>query len=149
MTTLVHGGPVLTPAAADLTGPGVDFRTELLTSVNFRRVHSGARLLNPDGRLDAAAQRHAADLAAHDLLQQDGTDGSTPWRRVRAAGFAFRFAAELIAPADSVPQAVQLWMNSPRHRDAVLDPRFNHLGTGFAPGRSGAPGRYVLTLGQV
>ncbi|MER7669419.1 CAP domain-containing protein [Kitasatospora sp. NPDC096128] len=148
MTTLERNSRAVPPATAGWTAGG-DFRTEMLTSVNFRRVHGGARLLNPDERLNAAAQRHAADLAAHDLLQQDGSDGSTPWRRVRAAGFAFRFAAELVAPADSVPQAVQLWMTSPRHRETVLDPRFNHLGIGFAPGRDGTPGRYVLTLGQV
>ncbi|MBD0695154.1 hypothetical protein BG452_19020 [Streptomyces sp. CBMA123] len=122
----------------------------MLTSVNFRRVHAGARLLNLDERLNTAAQRHADDLAAHDLLQHDGTDGSTPWRRIRTAGFAFRFAAEITAAADSAPEAMQRWMNSPQHRDTLLDPRFNHLGIGRAPRRGDSTrGRYVLTLGQV
>ncbi|MFE5583303.1 CAP domain-containing protein [Kitasatospora sp. NPDC056531] len=159
MPRLVRNGRVLTlgaafeeaafEAAEGGAPTGVDVRTEMMTSLNFRRVHVGARLLRLDHRLNAAAQRHAGDLAAHGVIQHDGTDGSTPWRRVRAAGFAFRFAAEIVAPADSVPQAVQLWMNSPRHRDTLLDPRFNHLGVGHAPGRPGARGRYVLTLAQV
>ncbi|MFJ4189684.1 CAP domain-containing protein [Kitasatospora sp. NPDC089509] len=150
MTTLISTGRG--PDAPGTTrGPatGVDLRTEMLISANFRRVHAGARPLHPDARLDRAAQRHAADLAVHDLLQQDGTDGSSPWRRVRAAGFAFRFAAELVAPADSVPQAMQQWMHSDAHRAVLLDGRFTHLGLGYAPAGGGAPGRCVLTLGQV
>ncbi|MET8623634.1 CAP domain-containing protein [Kitasatospora sp. NPDC004669] len=142
-------GGAAAPGATGTTATGVDFHTEMTASLNFRRVHTGARLLRLDDRLTAAAQRHADDLAAHGLVQHDGTDGSTPWRRLRAAGFAFRFAAEIVAPADSVPAAVQLWMNSPQHRDTVLDPRFNHLGVGHAPGRFGARGRYVLALAQV
>ncbi|MFD5464418.1 CAP domain-containing protein [Kitasatospora sp. NPDC127059] len=149
MTTLVRNGRILTPAATPWTATGGDFRTEMLTSANFRRVHAGARLLNLDERLNTAAQRHADDLAAHDLLQHDGTDGSTPWRRIRTAGFAFRFAAEIAAAADSVPEAMQRWMHSPQHRDTLLDPRFNHLGIGRAPRRGDTRGRYVLTLGQV
>ncbi|WP_188296465.1 CAP domain-containing protein [Streptomyces sp. CBMA156] len=128
---------------------GGDVHLDMLTAVNAERTRSGARPVRLDGRLSAAAQRHADDLAAHDLTQQDGTDGSTPWRRVRSAGFAFRFSAENVAPADDVPEAMGMWMNSPRQREIVLDPRFDHIGVGCAPRRRGTRGRYVQTFGQV
>ncbi|MFF4384368.1 CAP domain-containing protein [Kitasatospora sp. NPDC001547] len=83
-----------------------DVHLEMLTAVNAERTRIGARPVRLDERLTAAAQRHADDVATHGLTQHDGSDGSTPWRRVRAAGFAFRFAAENVAPADNVPEAM-------------------------------------------
>ncbi|MFF7995698.1 CAP domain-containing protein [Kitasatospora xanthocidica] len=134
----------LRPQPSDL-----DVRTEMLTAVNAERVLAGARPLHMDDRLNAAAQRHAEDMTAHDLVQDHGTDSSTPWRRVRAAGFAFRFSAENVAAADNVPEAMRMWMNSPHHRDTILDPRFNHVGVGSTPRQHGTRGRYVQTFGQV
>ncbi|MFD8753707.1 CAP domain-containing protein [Kitasatospora sp. NPDC059577] len=127
----------------------IDVHAEMLAAVNTERARSGVRPLRLDDRLNAAAQRHAEDLTAHDLVRDSGTDGSTPWHRVRAAGFAFRFSSENVAEADNVPEAMRFWMNSPRHRDAILDPRFNHLGVGSAPRQHGARGRCVQTFGQV
>ncbi|MEU9041839.1 MULTISPECIES: CAP domain-containing protein [unclassified Kitasatospora] len=126
-----------------------DVHTEMLTVVNTERARAGAQPLCLDERLNAAAQRHADDMTAHDLTQDHGTDGSTPWRRVRAAGFAFRFSAENVAAADNVPEAMRMWMNSPHHRDTILDPRFNHIGVGSAVRQHGTRGRYVQTFGQV
>ncbi|MBO1415962.1 CAP domain-containing protein [Streptomyces sp. FH025] len=128
---------------------GGDVRTEVLIAVNTERARAGSQPLHLDDRLSAAAQRHAEDMTAHDLVQDNGTDGSTPWRRVRAAGFAFRSSAENVAAADNAPEAMRMWMNSPHHRNTILDPRFSHVGVGCAPRQHGIRGRYVQTFGQV
>ncbi|MDY0811816.1 CAP domain-containing protein [Kitasatospora purpeofusca] len=128
--------------------PGGDFRTEMLNAVNAERGRVGAQPVRLDDRLSAAAQRHANDMASHDLTQHDGTDGSSPWDRIRDAGFTSRASAENVTPGNSVPEAMRMWMNSPHHRDNILSPAYNHIGIGYAPRQRGNWGRYVQTFGQ-
>ncbi|MER7754763.1 CAP domain-containing protein [Kitasatospora sp. NPDC097643] len=128
--------------------PGGDFRAEMLATVNAERARAGARPLRLDDRLSAAAQRHADDLAAHDLIQHDGTDGGSPWDRIRDAGLGKVPAAENVTPGNSVPEAMRSWMNSPHHRDTMLNPQYNLLGVGYAPRQRGNWGRYVQTFAQ-
>ncbi|MEV7938494.1 MULTISPECIES: CAP domain-containing protein [unclassified Kitasatospora] len=128
--------------------PGGDFRTEMLASVNTERGRAGLQPLRLDDRLSAAAQRHANDMASHDLTQHDGTDGSNPWDRIHAAGFQFRSAAENVTPGNSVAEAMQMWMNSPHHRDNILGRDFTSIGIGYTPRQRGNWGRYVQTFAQ-
>ncbi|MFE6056895.1 CAP domain-containing protein [Kitasatospora sp. NPDC056446] len=129
-------------------GGGGDFRTEMLNAVNAERGRVGAPALRLDDRLSAAAQRHANDMASHDLTQHDGTDGSSPWDRIRDAGFTSRASAENVTPGNSVAEAMQMWMNSPHHRDNILGTAYNCIGIGYTPRQRGNWGRYVQTFGQ-
>ncbi|MFJ8627837.1 CAP domain-containing protein [Kitasatospora sp. NPDC093550] len=128
---------------------GGDFRSAMLNAVNAERGRVGAPPLSLDDRLNAAAQRHADDMASHDLTQHDGTDGSSPWDRIRDAGLTNVAAAENVTPGNSVPEAMQMWMNSPHHRDNILNPTYNRLGVGYAPRQRGNWGRYVQTFARV
>ncbi|MFF4924502.1 CAP domain-containing protein [Kitasatospora sp. MY 5-36] len=129
-------------------GGGGDFRSEMLNAVNAERGRVGAPPVRLDDRLSAAAQRHANDMASHDLTQHNGTDGSSPWDRIAAAGFVSRSSAENVTPSNSVPEAMQMWMNSPGHRVNILNPDYNYIGIGYAPRQRGNWGRYVQTFGK-
>ncbi len=120
----------------------------MLNAVNAERGRVGAAALHLDDRLSAAAQRHANDMASHDLTQHDGTDGSSPWDRIRDAGFVSRASAENVTPGNSMAEAMQMWMNSPHHRDNILGTAYNSIGIGYAPRQRGNWGRYVQTFGQ-
>ncbi|CAI2184018.1 15555_t:CDS:2 [Funneliformis geosporum] len=58
-------------------------------------------------------------------------------RRVLNTGYIYSFVAENVAVGYSTNQEVgvmNLWMNSPRHRENILNPVFTNLGVAFCGG---------------
>ena len=48
--------------------------------------------------------------------------------RIRVAGVQFVSVAENVAEAPNVPMLHEEWMNSPPHRENILDPDLDSLG---------------------
>ena len=83
------------------------------------RVRAGAKLppLKRSSALDAAAFRHANDMATHDVYGHQGTDGSMPVHRIFALGYVASILSENIVAGRSTPAAaVAAWMGSAPHR---------------------------------
>jgi len=98
--------------------------------------------------LARAAARHADAMARTAWFDHAGVDGSTVRERASQAGYAWRRIGENIAAGhDSLAQALQGWLGSPSHCDAMLDPRFTEFGLaqGFSDDPS-APYRTYWTL---
>ena len=55
------------------------------------------RPLTLDPKLTAAAQAHADDMAAHQKMTHDGSDGSTPSDRIKRQGYQFQNEGENVA----------------------------------------------------
>jgi uncharacterized protein YkwD len=125
---------------------------QVLELVNREREAASLSALSWDGRLAAAAQRHAEDMAARGVLSHTGSDGSTLADRARRTGYGYRRVAENVAVGQESPQeVVSGWMDSPGHRRNILRPDIEELGFGYAEGRPAgdAPGRYwVIVLGR-
>lgn len=95
---------------------------EVVALVNEQRVEAGCPPLAIDARLVAAAQGHSEDMAHNDFFSHTGSDGSLPWDRMAAEGYNWSRAAENIAAGYPTPeQAVTAWMNSPGHRNNILN----------------------------
>jgi uncharacterized protein YkwD len=59
-------------------------------------------------------------------------DGLRVFDRIHNMGIPFMGAFENLAMGHRTPQeAVNGWMGSPSHREAILDERLTHLGVGF------------------
>ncbi|WRH65149.1 MAG: CAP domain-containing protein [Planktothrix sp. GU0601_MAG3] len=57
---------------------------------------------------------------------------TTPWDRIKATGYNYSWAAENIYASPATPEAaVEGWMNSPLHRDNILDPNLTEIGVGY------------------
>ena len=102
--------------------------------INEQRTGRGLLALTKERRLAAAATAYAQTLADHGWLSHTGPDGSTLVARLEAAGFPFDVRiGEILAwgteawPADAM---VQAWMNSPEHREDILDQHFTRAGLG-------------------
>jgi uncharacterized protein YkwD len=119
-------------------------RGGVLKEINQQRTSQGAPPLRVDPRLDAIAEAHSRDLADHPGLWQEGTagaqghvgsDGSTPGQRIEMAigtgGSENVYVGFSPQAADS---AVTWWMNSPHHRENLLDPAHTATGIGYALG---------------
>jgi len=111
----------------------------LLEAHNKVRAEDERPPLAIDAKLTEAARRHAADMAEHEKMSHDGSDGSTPDERVKRAGYHFIRTAENVAEGQQdVDQVLEAWMNSPGHKANILGP-YSQMGAGRAIDDSGAP----------
>jgi uncharacterized protein YkwD len=98
--------------------------------------------LERDGRLTAAADRHAQDMVAQGYFAHDSLDGVDPFDRMRRTGYIGRGivwnAGETIAWASgsyATPKSVvDAWMGATTKRLTMLAPDFRDIGVGIALG---------------
>ncbi len=130
-------GAELWPSSLDLNL----IRAAILCLVNRERAAEGERLLEPDTRLQHAAQAHTDSMAYRDYFEHDGPRGDTPLSRIRAAGYllsshiAFEVGENIGWGTlwEGTPRAVvAAWMASPGHRANILDARFRSTGIGVS-----------------
>jgi uncharacterized YkwD family protein len=111
---------------------------EVVNLVNQERRRAGLSPLRIHSRLNAAAQAHSNDMARNNFMSHTGSDGSSPFDRMKRYGYNYRWAGENVAAGQSSPQDVmRSWMNSPGHRKNILNGNFRDIGVGYARG-----GRY-------
>ncbi|CAM4151608.1 CAP domain-containing protein [Palleronia rufa] len=115
-----HADPVWTVAQAAPQG-------NVAQAINALRRSSGASPIQRSARADAAARRHAADMARNNFFDHRGTDGSTHTTRLRAAGC--RGGAENIAYGPYTGESVvAAWIDSPSHRRNITLPAVRSFG---------------------
>jgi hypothetical protein len=88
-------------------------------------------------RLQAAAQRHATDMAARGEMTHKGGDGSTAIVRIKDTGYPYRRAGENIAAGCFTTDALmQGWMDSPPHKRNILG-SYSQIGVACATAENG------------
>jgi uncharacterized protein YkwD len=127
--------PVPPPPSATNAGGWIDaaFEARVIDLVNRERTSRGLQAVGSEPRLTQAARDYAQVLTRHDWFSHVGPDGSTIVDRVTAAGFPFESQlGEVLAwGADWSPEGiVRAWMESPGHRDQLLEPSYRRAGAG-------------------
>ena len=128
------------------------FEAEVLRLTNEARSHSrkcgdewkkDVGPLRWSARLASSANAHSADMATKDYFSHYSRSGTSPFQRIRAAGYSYRAAGENIAAGRSLasPDAVvRAWLSSPGHCAVIMNGKFKELGIGRAEG----PGRFSV-----
>jgi uncharacterized protein YkwD len=112
---------------------------ELLMAHNRERAEEGKPALEFNAKLAEAAAIQARDMAAHEKMTHEGSDGSKPPERVERVGYKFQSTAENVAMGYRETDAViEGWMNSPQHRDNILGD-FTEMGAARATAPDGTP----------
>ncbi|MBD2092473.1 CAP domain-containing protein [Microcoleus sp. FACHB-1515] len=112
---------------------GGDIAQRVLDLTNAERSRAGAPPLSLHPQLMAAAQHHTNLMVQHNQLTHQLPGQPDFSERISQAGYARGYAAENIAQGQTSPeQVMSSWMNSPGHRENLLNPKFQHLGVGFA-----------------
>jgi uncharacterized protein YkwD len=161
------------PAAAQGTGcsftrsaasaaPEPNVRTALRCLVNVERATHGLSALRSSSRLDAAADRHGADMVARGYFDHVTPDGRSVTDRVRDTGYLggsrdWALGEDIgwgTGSASTPASIFQAFMHSPPHRRVILDREFHEIGVGVAQGvpvaGEGAGGAtFVLDFGEV
>lgn len=128
-----------------------DPATRLLEAINDARSEAGLTALTREPRLSEAAARHAGAMAREGFFAHTAPDGTDLADRIESVGYPYRFAGENLAAGYRTPGAVvAAWLNSPGHRQTLLDARATEAGTAFLPNVGGqpAPRLWVLVVGR-
>ena len=85
--------------------------------------------------LEKAAQLKANDMAEKGYFAHKSPDGHTPWYWFRQVEYDFSYAGENLAVNfnDSI-DVNTAWMNSPGHRDNIMNSNFSEIGIATAEG---------------
>jgi uncharacterized protein YkwD len=104
----------------------------VIALVNDERKKAGCPALTVNPQLTAAAQGHSANMESRHFFSHVDPDGRQPWDRMLRAGYRYRIAAENIGAGFSTPEAmVRGWMNSPGHRENILNCKLEETGVGY------------------
>jgi len=105
----------------------------ILAFINkFRGANSLSKLVF-DKRLNIAADLHARDLAARNVLSHISSNGWSITQRANGVGYNWRLIAENISAG--VPDGIDVvnaWIKSPKHRKNMLLRDIIHAGVGYA-----------------
>lgn len=117
----------------DVLGYATDMSIQsLLDDTNTQRSNAGETSLRLNAALDQAAQAKANDMAARDYWSHNTPDGQTPWTFITAAGYSYTTAGENLAYGfATAADTLTGWMNSPEHRDNILNTSFQEVGFGI------------------
>ena len=113
-----------------------------------QRRENGRKELVWDPRLAVVARRHAEDMRDHGFMGHLSPTSGDVGDRLRRDGYSFSYAAENIARASSLWEAVESLMRSPGHRANLLATDPTHAGIGVAIAAD-ADGRRTFLVTQV
>jgi uncharacterized protein YkwD len=114
--------------------------------VNAARRDAGIGPVAVSGLLTTVAGSYSRVQAAQGNLSHVGPDGSRIGDRISRSGYQWSVCGENLAAGPANPDKVfELWMNSPAHRDIILQPNVREIGLGWTH-RDGAMSNYWVLV---
>jgi uncharacterized protein YkwD len=133
-TPTVRRSPSRSPSGG---AAGGTTQQQVIDIVNRERAAGGCGPVTANPRLTSAAQLHSADQAAHNRMSHDGSDGSSPWQRAERAGYDNAIGENVAAGYGSAAAVMDGWMNSPGHRNNIMNCDAEAIGVGVASSSGG------------
>ncbi len=96
---------------------------------NIRKRHNLQELIT-ESSASVSAVIHSQELEGRQTLSHWGLDGSRVTERYRAAGGTGLRAGENLGAGDSIDSIIDAWMQSPSHRNNILNPDWFSAGVG-------------------
>lgn len=108
---------------------------DVVALTNQKRAESGLPALALNQSLSAAAYTKGRDMIDRDYWAHVSPDGVQPWKFFSDFGYKYRYAGENLARDFSTAgSAVDAWMNSPTHKENILNPKYKEIGIGVVEG---------------
>lgn len=107
----------------------------LVDLANQDRVAENVGGLTINPKLVAAAQMKADDMAAKGYFSHTTPEGYDSWHWFKEAGYEYAYAGENLAVDFSESNDVEkAWMQSPSHRENILNAHYTEIGIATAKG---------------
>ena len=123
------------PPAASYALSALEQKAVLL--LNAERKKEGLDPLQVNLKLSKLAADYALDMGTRKFFSHVDPDGRDPFERMAAIGIDFPNAGENIALSPDVETAHKMLMDSPLHRENVLNPKYTEIGIGVRPAARG------------
>ena len=105
--------------------------------LNQARQNEGLELLKVNLQLSKLAADYAVDMRNRKFFAHVDPDGKDPFERMAAVGIDFPNAGENIALSPDVETAHRMLLESPLHRENIMNPKFTEIGIGVRPDSRG------------
>ena len=114
---------------------------EMLSQLNATRATHGLRPLTVSPQLEEAAVAHSREMLEGGFFAHDSPGGASFVQRLKryyttASGYSSWSAGENLiyksAEMDA-SEAIRVWLDSPPHRENMLDPTWREVGIGSLP----------------
>jgi uncharacterized protein YkwD len=122
------------PAKAHVLSPQ---EMQAVVLLNESRRNAGLEPLKVNLQLSKLAADYAVDMRTRKFFAHVDLDGKDPFERMAAIGIDFPNAGENIALSPDIVIAHQMLMDSPLHRENILNPKFTEIGIGVRPDSRG------------
>lgn len=108
---------------------------KVLDQTNSQRQKYNLPLLKYNATLSQSAAAKAQDMFNNDYWAHTSPQGKTPWDFFKSVGYRYSLAGENLAKdfydTDSL---VKAWMNSPTHRDNIINSKYQEIGIAVVNG---------------
>lgn len=134
--------PALIYPGDKVTVPLLDTKLQTMESqviqlVNAERRKYGLQPLAANWELSRVARIKSQDMRDRRYFSHTSPTYGSPFEMMRAFNIPYRAAAENIAAGQrTASEVMQGWMNSPGHRQNILNGQYTQIGVGYAEGGS-------------
>jgi uncharacterized protein YkwD len=135
---------------------------KVIDETNAQRAKIGLSSLTPNEQLTQAAYAKAQDMFKEQYWAHYSPSGKSPWDFMRQQNYTYSVAGENLARDFIQPEDMMTaWMNSPTHKENIVNPRYNQIGIAVVNGvlqgvettlvvqMFGTPRTGVTTVGEV
>lgn len=110
-------------------------RQKVIELTNREREKAGLSPVKESSALNKAAQLKAENMFAENYWAHFAPSGKTPWDFIIGSGYKFAFAGENLAKNFyNSEDVVVAWMNSPTHKDNLLNSKYEDIGIAVTEG---------------
>jgi uncharacterized protein YkwD/uncharacterized membrane protein required for colicin V production len=120
----------VSPTESELNADAAN-EQKMVNLVNGERAKVGVGKVNVDATITAVARAHSKDMFLRRYFSHVNPESQTAGDRLEKAGVGFTVAGENLAYAPDLSVAHTGFMNSPGHRQNILDPSFHRIGIGI------------------
>lgn len=108
--------------------------TQMLTMINSERAKAGVAPLRMNAELVKVARLKSQDMINQKYFAHTSPTYGDPFAMMRSFGINYRYAGENLAGNPSLNGAHTSLMNSPGHRQNILNPNYTQVGIGIIAG---------------
>ena len=153
MASPAQSAPCPNPPAQSSSDPA--WKQGLLCLVNHQRARYKRHQLRMSPQLNRGAQAYTNQMVGRHFFSHVTPSGGQLESRVRASGYTRHMYLMGIGeniywtgmPTQTPQQAFTAWMNSPHHRENMLDPSWRDFGAGITAGNPLPPSQTWTSQG--
>ncbi len=112
-------------------------QANIIYYTNLNRQSVGVSILNQNTKLSSSAQKKAQDMLDRQYFEHDSPEGIGVSDLAEDVNYEYIIVGENLARGDfkSASEVVDAWMNSPAHKENILNPKFKEIGIGIVYGK--------------